>query len=114
MIQIKGVDPRMIANNLTPHEPTHPGELLKDEIEYRGISQRKLARQMGVAYSVMNEVLNCKRPVTIEYALLFEAALGIEAEPLIGMQADYNVQTIRQNKLWSERLASVRKVVAVF
>jgi len=114
MIQIKGVDPRMIANNLTPHEPTHPGELLKDEIEYRGISQRKLARQMGVAYSVLNEVLNCKRPVTIEYALLFEAALGIEAEPLIGMQADYNVQTIRQNKLWSERLASVRKVVAVF
>jgi addiction module antidote protein, HigA family len=114
MIQIKGIDPRMIANNLTPYEPTHPGELLKDEIEYRGISQRKLAKQMGVAYSVLNEVLNCKRPVTIEYALLFEAALGIDAEPLIGMQADYNVQTIRQNKLWSERLASVRKVVAVF
>jgi plasmid maintenance system antidote protein VapI len=33
----------MIANNLTPYEPTHPGEVLKEEIEYRGISQRKLA-----------------------------------------------------------------------
>ena len=113
MIQIKGIDPRMIANNLTPYKPTHPGELLKDEIEYRGISQRKLAEQMGVAYSVLNEVLNCKRPVTTEYALLFEAALGIDAEPLIGMQADYNVQTIRQNKLWRERLANIRKVASI-
>jgi addiction module HigA family antidote len=114
MIQVNGVDPRMIANNLTPYEPSHPGELVKDEIEYRGISQRKLAAQMGVAYSVLNEVLNCKRPVTTEFALLFEAVLGIDAEPLVGMQADYNLQTIRQNKSWCERIENVRKVVAVF
>ena len=42
MVTIKGTDPRMIANNLEPSEPTHPGELLKEEIEYRGISQKKL------------------------------------------------------------------------
>jgi len=113
MITLKGVDPRMIANNLTPYEPTHPGEVLKEEIEYRGISQRKLAGQMGVAYSVINEILNCKRPVTTEYALLFEAALGIEAGLFIRMQSDYNLQTIRQNKSWSERLANIRNVAAV-
>jgi addiction module HigA family antidote len=112
MIQIKGVDPSMIANNITPFEPTHPGELLKEEIEYRGISQRKLAAQMGVAYSVLNEILNCKRPVTTEYALLFEAALDLEPEMLINMQADYNMQTIRKNKSWNERLAGIRKLVA--
>jgi addiction module HigA family antidote len=114
MITLKGVDPRMIANNLTPYEPTHPGEILKDEIEYRGISQRKLAAKMGVAYSVLNEVLNAKRPVTTEYALLFEAALGIDAEPLIGMQADYNIQVMRKNKSFADRLAEIKKVVAVF
>ena len=103
----------MIANNLTPYEPSHPGELVKDELEYRGISQRKLAAQMGVAYSVLNEVLNGKRPVTTEYALLFEAVLGIDAEPLVGMQADYNLQTMRQNKSWGERLANIRNVAAV-
>ena len=43
MITLKGIDPRMIVNNLTPCEPTHPGAILKDEIEYRGISQKKLA-----------------------------------------------------------------------
>lgn len=109
MIQIKGVDPRMIANNLSPYKPTHPGEVLKEEIEYRGISQRKLAVQMGISYSVLNEMLNCKRPVTTEYALLFEAALGIEAGIFIRMQADYNMQTAKSNKSFIDRLAKVRQ-----
>ena len=107
------VRPKMIANNLTPYEPTHPGELLKEEIEYRGISQRKLAAKMGVAYSVLNEVLNAKRPVTTEYALLFEAALGIESGIFIRMQSDYNVQTIKRNKSFADRLAKISQVAAV-
>ncbi|GHT33645.1 hypothetical protein AGMMS49574_19690 [Bacteroidia bacterium] len=113
MIQIEGVNPRMIANNLTPYRPIHPGEILKDEIEYRGISQRKLAAQMGVAYSVLNEILNAKRPVTTEYALFFEASLGMDAEPLIKMQADYNLQIIRQDTTFAQCLLDIRKVSAV-
>ena len=35
MITLQGIDPKMIANNLTPSEPIHPGELIKDEIEYQ-------------------------------------------------------------------------------
>jgi addiction module HigA family antidote len=112
MIQIKGIDPRMIANNLTPYKPVHPGEVLKEEIEYRGISQRNLAAQMGVSYTVLNEILNCKRPVTTEYALLFEAVLGIESGIFIRMQADYNLQVAKQNKSLAERLARIRKAVA--
>jgi addiction module HigA family antidote len=99
----------MTANNLTSFEPVHPGELLKDEIEYRGISQRRLAVQMGVANSVLNEILNGKRPVTVEYAILLEAALGVDAEPLLKMQASYNLQTIRKNKAFAKRLSKVRR-----
>lgn len=113
MITLKGVDPSMIANNLTPYAPTHPGEILKEEIEYRGISQRKLAAQMGVAYSVLNEVLNAKRPVTTEYALLFEAALGIDAGIFIRMQADYNMQVVSQDKSFAQRLAKIRQTAAL-
>lgn len=61
----------MIANNLTPFEPTHPGEIVKDEIEYRGLSQRKLAAQMGISRGLLNEILNGKRAVSPQYALLF-------------------------------------------
>ena len=82
MVTIKGIDPKMIANNLEPSEPTHPGELLKEEIEYRGISQKKLAQEIGISYKVLNDILNCRRPVTTNTALLVEAALGIPAHIL--------------------------------
>ena len=112
MIKIEGVDPKMIANNLTPSEPIHPGEILKDEIEYRGISQRKLAAQMGISPTLLNEILNGKRAVSAEYALLFEAALGIDAEPLIKLQVDYNIQVAKSDKSFLERLANIRKIAA--
>lgn len=113
MIEIKGVDPKMIANNLTPSDPVHPGEMIKDEIEYRGISQKKLAAQTGISYTVLNEVLNGKRPVSIEYALLFEAALGIEANIWIKAQADYDVITAKRTPSFLERLNNVRKMAAM-
>jgi addiction module HigA family antidote len=113
MITLKGVAPQMIANNLEPSVPVHPGELLKEEIEYRGISQKTLAERMGMSYTVLNEVLNCKRAVTAEYALLFEAALGIEAGIWIKTQADYNMQTAKQNKSFAARLAEIRKKAAM-
>ena len=113
MIKIEGVDPKMIANNLTPSEQIHPGEILKDEIEYRGISQRKLAAQMGISPTLLNEILNGKRAVSAEYALLFEAALGIDAEPLIKLQVDYNIQVAKSDKSFLERLANIRKIAAV-
>jgi plasmid maintenance system antidote protein VapI len=47
MVTLQVADLRMIANNLTPYEPTHPREILKEEIVYRGLSQRKFAAQMG-------------------------------------------------------------------
>ncbi len=114
MITIEGIAPNMIANNLTPFEPTHPGEILKEEIEYRGLSQRQLAKEMGVSPSLLNEILNGKRGLSAEYALLFEAALGIDAEPLIKIQSDYDMQRIKSNQSFLERLAKIRKVAAVF
>ena len=104
MIEIKGVDPRMIANNLIPFEPTHPGELIKSELECRGISQRKLAAQIGVSYTLLNEVLNEKRSVNTELALLLEAALGISAGLFVRMQASYNLQVAQKDKRLLSRL----------
>lgn len=103
----------MVANNLTPSEPIHPGEILKEEIEYRGISQRKLAAQMDISPTQLNEILNGKRAVSTEYALLFEAALNIDAEPLLKMQAEYNMQMAKADKSFAERLANIRKIAAM-
>ena len=62
---------------------THPGEILKDEIEYCGISQRQLEDEMGIAYSALNKILNARCSVTERPALLFEAALRKNEEPLL-------------------------------
>ena len=107
MITLAGVDPNMIANNLEPLEPTHPGSFIKDEIECRGISQKQLASDMGVSYVVL------KRAVSPQYALLFEAALGIPAYILAGMQSDYDMIHAKQNKTFMEKLKRVRRVAAV-
>ena len=101
------------ANELTPFTPTHPGSILKEEIEYRGISQCKLAKDMGIGYSALNEILNERRPLTEKTALLFEAALGVNAEPLMHMQMSYNMQTARKDSNFMEKLSKVRRIAAI-
>lgn len=100
-------------HELQPSSPIHPGEILKDELEARGISQRKFAGIIGVSYSVLNEVINGKRPVTTEYALKIEAATGIPAYIWVNMQAEYNMQTARNDGKLSAILDNIRKSVAV-
>ena len=108
MIIINGVDPRMIANNLTPFRPVHPGELLKDELEYREITQDDFSEQIGIKCSYINEVLNCKRPVSPELSILVEAALGIEADMLIRMQTSYDMQVARKDKNLINKFNKIR------
>ena len=93
--------------------PTHPGEVLKDEIEERGISQRQLADSMGLAYSVVNEILNGRRSLTAKTALMFEAALDVPADTLLFLQMKYNMQTARNDKSVARVLRKIREVAAV-
>lgn len=104
----KGGEPKMITNNIQSSNLIHPGEMIKDEIAYRGISQKRLSAQTGISYSVLNEVLNCKRPVSIEYALLFEAVLGIDAEIWIKTQAEYDIQKAKSDRSFAKRLEKAR------
>lgn len=100
-------------HELMPSSPIHPGEMLKDELEARGLSQRKFAALIGVSYSVLNEVINGKRPISTEYALKIEAATGIAADFWLGLQADYNMQIAREDSRLSKILSQIRNAVAV-
>lgn len=94
--------------------PTHPGEVLKNEIEERGISQRQLAEGIGLTYSVVNEILNGRRPLTPKTALMFEAALDVPADSLMYLQTKYNMQTARKDSTMLDILNKVRKIAALF
>ncbi|WP_195371876.1 MULTISPECIES: HigA family addiction module antitoxin [Parabacteroides] len=95
------------------YTPTHPGEVLKDEIEYRKISQRKLAEQMGISYKALNDLLNGRRTLTIITAMMFEAALDIPADSLMRLQLKYNMQQAMGDQTLMERLNQIRKYAAL-
>ena len=112
MALLENVNPNMIANNLKPYQPTHPGEVLKDELAYRGISQRAFARKLGVSYSVLNEVLNGKRRLNTELAMMMEAALDIDAAPLLAMQNEYDILMAERDVTFMEKLKRIRQIAA--
>ena len=87
--------------------PTHPGDVLKEELECRKISQKKFSEVLGVSYTMLNEILNGKRPVTSDFALMVEAALDINAELLVNMQTRYNMAVARNTQ-------DVRHLIIVF
>ena len=114
MITLPGIDPKMIANNLTAFEPLHPGEVLREELAERGITQTQLAKCMGISVSLLNEIIKGKRDISTEYALLLEAALGIDADFWLNMQRSYDKEEAKSNKALVKRLTAIRKVAAVF
>jgi len=114
MISYKNIEPTKIANNLTPSFAIHPGELIKDEIDCRNITQKQLAEQMNVSYTVLNEVLNGKRPVSTEYAILLQEILGIDANIWLRLQVEYNLQVAKQDKKLLQKINRIRECAAVF
>ena len=114
MVHVEGIDDCMIANNLEPYYLTHPGEVIKDELEARGISQRQLAQSIGVKASQLNELLNAKRALSAEMALLIGQALGLDPAPLLALQTDYNLLSAKRNKSFLERLKDIPRIAAVF
>lgn len=91
---------------------THPGDVLKEELEVRGISQKKFSEVLHIPYTQLNEILNGKRPVTTDFALMMEAALGINPEMLINMQARYNMSVSRQKKPLIAKLSDIKRACA--
>lgn len=95
------------------YTPTHPGEVLKDEIEFRGITQRKLAEQMGISYKVLNDLLNGRRSLTTSTALMFEAALDVPADSLMQLQLKYNMHQAKKDQTLSIKLNKIRQYAAL-
>jgi len=53
-----------------------------------------------------------KRAVTTEYALLLEAALGIEADIWLKLQSDYHKQIAKLDPSFMERINRIRNMAA--
>lgn len=91
--------------------PVHPGEvLLEDFLQPMGISQYRLAKDLGVLPRRINEIVHGKRAVTADTALLLARYFRTSVEVWMGLQADYDVQNARA--ALGTRLEEVRPHVA--
>ena len=72
-----------------------PGELLEEELEARGISQRDLARQAGRPAQAINEIIRGKKRITPETALDLERVLGTPASFWLNLESNYQLAQAR-------------------
>lgn len=77
----------------TPFIATHPGELIKDELKERNLTQKELSEMTGIKPSVLSETINGKRPVSLSVAIALEKAFGISAELWMNMQTQYDIDS---------------------
>jgi antitoxin HigA-1 len=72
--------------------PTPPGEMLLEEyLKPRGLTQVELAARMGVPIQRVNTIVNGKRGVTAETAVLLSEALNTSPEIWMGLQSDFDL-----------------------
>ena len=83
----------MSKKELTPFVATHPGEMIKDELKERGMTQKQLANLTGIKPSVLSETINGKRSVSLSVAVALEKALGIPADIWMNLQTQYDLDT---------------------
>ena len=85
----------MNKDNITPFVATHPGEMIKDELRERKLTQKQLALETGIKPSVLSETINGKRPVSKNMALALEQTLGIPADIWLNLQTQYDLDSVR-------------------
>ena len=72
--------------------PVHPGEVLLEEfLKPLGLSQNRLALNIGVPPRRVNEIVLGKRRVTAETALRLARYFNTTPQFWLGLQADYDL-----------------------
>ena len=84
--------------------PIPPGEVLEEELEARGMTQKELAARLGRPAQVINEIIRAKKAITPETAIGLGKVLGIDAQFWTNLEATYRMTLARQRE--QEMLAS--------
>lgn len=72
-----------------------PGEILKEEIEERGWTQKDLADIMGRPVQVISEIVNGVKQITPQTAMELGAALEMSPETWMHLETDYRLALAR-------------------
>ena len=90
----------------TRRKPTHPGEILSKEfLEPMGLSQVDLSKKMGVPIQRVNTLINGKRDMTAETAILLSQALKTTPEFWINLQTNHDLWEAQQEHKKRRKIA---------
>jgi addiction module HigA family antidote len=74
----------------------HPGEILLEEfLKPMGITQYRLAREIGVPQRRIGEIVAGKRSVTADTGLRLSRFFGMSDDFWLGLQIDYDTANAR-------------------
>ena len=107
----------MTAKTLIPFEATHPGTLIKDELEVRDdLTQKDLAILLGVKPSFLNEIVKGKRSITADIAILLEKSLGIPADYWMKFQSQYEIDSakIKEKNISKIKLIEIWNIISQY
>lgn len=86
----------------------HPGEILREEfMKPHGLTQTKLAADLGIPLQRVNLLLNEKRGVTPDTAYRLGRYFGTSVELWMGLQQDWDIRSARDAGIERE-IAKVR------
>ena len=73
--------------------PIHPGEILREEFLLpMGVSQYRLAKEIGVSPRRINEIVHGKRAISADTALRLSRYFGMSERFWINLQGRYDIE----------------------
>jgi addiction module HigA family antidote len=75
--------------------PSHPGRLIKSDIDALGLSIVEAAKGLGISRQQLHSVIAGRASVTPEMAIRLEKALGSTADTWLRLQMNYDLAQIR-------------------
>ena len=83
------------TNQFIPDYAIHPGEILEETLESRGLKKSLFAEKCGISNKTLSQIINGKSAITPEMAIKFERALGNSASLWINLNTDYELHLAR-------------------
>ena len=80
------------------HPISHPGRLLKREIESRDLSASRLALDLGVPSGRITDILNGRRSITADTALRLGRYFGNDPRFWLDLQSQYAVAVVERER----------------
>ncbi len=75
--------------------PVHPGSILREEMDERGLSINRVARSLRVPTSRIDEITKGKRAITAETALRLARYFGAAPQFWMNLQIAYDLDVAR-------------------